>query len=83
MEGDVNGNKRFVTSRYETTKGHLVLEVKEGNKREFSTCSVLRCLCCGQGVWNLTGFEIWIYKFIIRLFHSNEVLAGGSWKGEH
>ena len=32
LEGDINGNKRFVTSRYETTKGHLVLEVKEGNK---------------------------------------------------
>ena len=46
---------------------------------------------CAQGfmLWtgslesDILGFEIWIYKFIIRLFHSNKVLAGGSWKGEY
>ena len=40
---------------------------------------------CAQGfmLWieslesDILGFEIWIYKFIIRLFHSNKVLAGG------
>ena len=36
------------------------------------------------GRWGLEfgilGFESWTCHFLIRLFYSNKVLAGGSWK---
>ena len=50
---------------------------------QYMQCAQVFMLWIGTLESDILGFEIWICNFIIRLFHSNEVLAGGSWKGEH